>query len=115
MSDEAIRCLHILVKHKDVRNPKNYKNEIISRTKEEANDLLQNYLQSVLKEPKKFSEFAKKYSDCGSASDGGDLGIFGRNEMHKPFEIASFALKVDEISGIIETASGLHIIKRIDN
>ena len=56
---------------------------------------------------------AKKRSDCGSYAQNGDLGMFGKGEMQKPFEEASFALKVGEISGIVDTDSGVHIIKRL--
>ncbi|MFA7058089.1 MAG: peptidylprolyl isomerase [Candidatus Cloacimonadales bacterium] len=61
-----------------------------------------------------FSELAKKNSDCGSASAGGDLGYFGRGEMVKTFERTAFALKPGEISDIIETQFGYHIIKLED-
>lgn len=58
------------------------------------------------------AELAKTYSDCSSAKRGGDLGLFGRNCMQKPFEDAAFNLKVGEMSDIVETDSGLHLILR---
>eukprot|EP00238_Polyblepharides_amylifera_P004009 CAMPEP_0196592958 /NCGR_PEP_ID=MMETSP1081-20130531/74284_1 /TAXON_ID=36882 /ORGANISM="Pyramimonas amylifera, Strain CCMP720" /LENGTH=86 /DNA_ID=CAMNT_0041916789 /DNA_START=155 /DNA_END=415 /DNA_ORIENTATION=+ len=60
-----------------------------------------------------WEEVASKESDCSSAKQGGDLGFFGRGQMQKPFEDASFALAVGEISGIVDTDSGIHIIKRL--
>lgn len=51
-------------------------------------------------------------SDCSSAKRGGDLGLFGRGAMQKPFEEAAFALKVGEMSQIVDTDSGVHIIIR---
>jgi peptidyl-prolyl cis-trans isomerase NIMA-interacting 1 len=59
-----------------------------------------------------FSALAKENSDCSSASRNGDLGTFERGQMQKPFEDATFALNVGEMSGIIETDSGVHLIYR---
>ena len=59
-----------------------------------------------------FAEMARQFSDCSSAQRGGDLGPFGRGQMQKPFEDASFALKVGQMSDIIDTDSGVHIILR---
>lgn len=59
-----------------------------------------------------FATLARQYSqDPGSASQGGDLGTFGRGEMVKPFEDAAFALRPGEISDVVETPYGLHIIR----
>jgi peptidyl-prolyl cis-trans isomerase NIMA-interacting 1 len=60
-----------------------------------------------------FSHYAKERSDCSSFKNGGDLGFFGRGQMQKPFEDASFALRPNEMSGIVATDSGLHLIFRI--
>lgn len=48
-----------------------------------------------------------------SAKRGGDLGPFTRGKMTPPFEAASFALKVGELSGLVESESGIHVILRI--
>ena len=54
------------------------------------------------------------FSDCGSAAQGGDLNRFGRGDMQKPFEDATYALKVGELSDIVDTDSGVHIILRTE-
>ena len=59
-----------------------------------------------------FEEMARTWSqDAGSGAQGGDLGTFGRGEMVLPFEEAAFALEPGEVSGIVETPFGLHIIR----
>lgn len=69
-------------------------------------------LQQVRSSPDKFTELAKQNSqDPGSAAQGGDLGMFGRGMMAKPFEEAAFFLKVGEISGLVKSDFGYHIIK----
>ena len=69
-------------------------------------------LQQVRQNPAKFAELARKNSqDPGSAANGGDLGFFGHGMMVKPFDAATFALKVGEISGLVKSDFGFHIIK----
>lgn len=57
-------------------------------------------------------DLAISESDCSSARKMGDLGYFGKGDMQKEFEDAAFQLKPGEMSGVVETASGLHLIER---
>lgn len=72
-------------------------------------------LLAELKGGKDFAELAKARSqDLGSGAKGGDLGFFGRGRMAKEFEEAAFQLKVGELSGLVKTQFGYHIIKVTD-
>ncbi|VDN37445.1 unnamed protein product [Gongylonema pulchrum] len=57
---------------------------------------------------------AKEFSDCSSAKRGGDLGFIKRRQMQKAFEDAAFSLEVGQLSDIVDTESGLHLIYRIE-
>ena len=57
-----------------------------------------------------FEDAAKKYSQCPSGQYGGDLGYFGRNQMVKEFENASFSLPIGKISDPVKTQFGYHLI-----
>jgi peptidyl-prolyl cis-trans isomerase D len=57
-----------------------------------------------------FSALAKQYSEGPSGPNGGDLGLFSRGQMVKPFEDAVFSLQVGEISDVVQTDFGYHII-----
>ena len=61
-----------------------------------------------------FEELASTESDCSSYKRGGDLGPFARGKMQKSFEDAAFALSVGEMSGVVLSESGAHIILRLE-
>lgn len=80
--------------------------------KQAAKAKAEQVLQQVKQSPGKFAALAKQYSqDPGSAANGGDLGMFGRGAMVKPFEDSVFSLKVGEVSGLVQSDFGYHIIK----
>lgn len=101
--DEQRRASHILIGFGVNATPEQ---------KQQAKAKAEEILAILKKNPKRFEELAAKDSqDPGSASKGGDLGTFGRGAMVKPFEDAVFSMKVGQISDIVESEFGYHIIK----
>ncbi len=89
---DKVHCAHILVK-----------------TEQEAKAVLDR-----LKQGEKFANIAKGSSLCPSGKRGGDLGVFSRGKMVKEFENAAFALQKGQVSPIIKTKFGYHVIKRLE-
>jgi peptidyl-prolyl cis-trans isomerase C len=103
---EEVRASHILISTRST-DPNADPNKVKAEALKKAEDIL-----AQLKKGADFAELAKKDSaDTGSAAQGGDLGWFRRGQMVKPFEEAAFALEPNQISGIVETDFGYHIIK----
>ncbi|GMH24563.1 hypothetical protein Nepgr_026406 [Nepenthes gracilis] len=115
-STQQVRASHILIKHQGSRRKASWKDPegrvISNTTKEAAVSQLKSLREDIVAGEAKFEDVASRLSDCSSAKRGGDLGRFGQGQMQKPFEDAAFALKVGEISDVIETDSGVHIILR---
>ena len=89
---DKIRCAHILV---------------------EKESLAKEILEKI-KKGESFSKLAEQYSTDGSRRRGGDLGEFRKGVMVKEFETAAFALNKGEVSGVVRTQFGYHIIKRLE-
>ena len=87
-----VHCVHILVK-----------------TESEAQSVVER-----LGKGEKFASIAKEVSLCPSGKRGGDLGFFTRGKMVKEFEKAAFALQKGEVSPIVKTKFGYHVIKRVE-
>ncbi|KAL5713522.1 peptidylprolyl isomerase [Ranunculus cassubicifolius] len=115
-SSPQVKASHILIKHEGSRRKASWKDPegrvIMNTTRDSAVQHIKAFKDDIISGKAKFEDIAKTYSDCSSAKRGGDLGPFGRGQMQKPFEEATYALKVGEISDIVDTDSGVHIIKR---
>ncbi|KAB5517505.1 hypothetical protein GE09DRAFT_566810 [Coniochaeta sp. 2T2.1] len=109
-----IRAAHLLVKHADSRRPSSWREATITRTKDQAREIIKSHEETIKSGKSTLGDLAETESDCSSARKRGDLGYFGRGDMQKEFEEAAFALQVGEISSIVDTASGLHLIQRLE-
>lgn len=98
---EKIRASHILIK----AEPDAEKSE-----KEAAREKLEG-IQAKVEAGEDFGELAKAHSEGPSGEKGGDLGFFSRGQMVKAFEDIAFALETGEVSDIVETRFGYHLIK----
>ncbi|CAN3375778.1 hypothetical protein DIURU_003792 [Diutina rugosa] len=111
--DGKVRASHLLIKHAQSRRPKSWKSpDGITLTRDEAIVKLRGFQKRILNGEIKLEELAETESDCSSHEKQGDLGYFGRGQMQPAFEEATFGLNVGEISDIIETDSGVHLIHR---
>jgi peptidyl-prolyl cis-trans isomerase C len=106
---EQIRASHILITF-NTTDPNVDPNQAKAKAKAKAENLLKQ-----LKNGADFAALAKAYSSCPSAPRGGDLGFFPRGKTTPAFEKAAFALKVGQISDVVETEYGFHIIKVTDH
>ena len=103
--DEQVRASHILIRV----DPKA---GAAAKAKAKAQ------IESILKQARSGADFAalaRKYSEDGSAQQGGDLNYFSHGQMVPQFDSAAFGLKVGQISGVVETEFGYHIIKVTDH
>jgi parvulin-like peptidyl-prolyl isomerase len=102
-----IRCSHILIPYQGAYRTESELSKEDARKKAEA-------LLKEIEGGADFAALAKEHSSCPSSQKGGDLGKFGRGAMVAAFDQAAFELDVNEVSSIVETQFGFHIIKRTE-
>ena len=102
---EKVQASHILISTES-SDPNADPNQVKAQARAKAEELLKQ-----IKEGADFAALAKANSNCPSSAQGGDLGLFSRDSMVKPFADVAFALKIGEISDLVETQFGYHIIK----
>jgi peptidyl-prolyl cis-trans isomerase D len=118
ITEEQIEEYYVLNKETEFTNEESIgARHILKRVAPDADEEAKAEAKKAIEEAKariqggeSFSDVAKEVSDDGSAESGGDLGTFGRGRMVKPFEEAAFALEIDEISDVVESQFGYHII-----
>ncbi|CAN8097330.1 unnamed protein product [Discula destructiva] len=113
-NEGKIRAAHLLVKHNESRRPSSWKEAEITRSKDEARKIIEGHQERIKSGEITLGELATTESDCSSARKRGDLGVFGHGDMQQAFEEAAFALEPGQISGVVDTASGLHLIQRLE-
>ena len=107
LSEKRAKARHVLVSHKDaLRSP-----EELRRTRQEAELRAERVLEEALAGAD-FSKLASIYSDGPTANRGGELGVFGRGTMSKPFEVAVFGMQAGELV-MVETEFGYHVVERL--
>lgn len=102
---ESVHARHILIAKSSSDDDK-----IKKEKKEKAESLRQKLMEGA-----DFADLAAKNSDCPSKQNGGDLGVFARGQMVKPFDDAAFAQKVNDIGPVVETDFGYHIIQVLEH
>lgn len=107
---EKVHTRHILVRYKGAKNAE----AKIKRARAEAERLAGEIAEALKKPGADFEAMAKKRSEDGSAERGGDLGSVGRGMFAPPFEAAAFALAPGEVSAVVETDFGFHLIQRVE-
>jgi len=105
---QTVQASHILLAYQGAERSS------ATRTKEEALEIIQSVQDQIAAGSISFSEAAMNNSDCPSSNEGGDLGPFPRNMMDPAFEEAAFALEPGDISDIVETPFGYHLILRTE-
>jgi parvulin-like peptidyl-prolyl isomerase len=105
---EKVRARHILIRYQGARNDRG-----ATRTKAAAEQLARDLQARASAPGADFAALARDNSEDSSAARGGDLGEFGRGAMVPPFDEAVFRLAPNEVSAVVESEFGFHVIQRL--
>ena len=104
-----------MLKHADSRRPSSHRTKVISLAKSDARneaDALRKRVAASSDMEAALADEASKRSDCPSSTNGGRLKPFQRGDLERAFEAAAFRLAVGELSPVVETAAGFHVVLR---
>lgn len=104
---DQIRASHILIGHADAPSASS------DLTRDDAMTQMTS-LKEQIEAGTEFAALATEHSDCPSSAQGGDLGSFGPGAMVEPFDSTVFGLDVGQVSDVVETQFGLHLIHRTE-
>ena len=102
---DRIRASHILLMYAGSARSSNKRSKQQAQTEITA-------IEQRIAAGEDFAALARQHSDCPSGKSGGDLGMFGKGQMVAAFEQAAFGLPVGQVSGVVETDFGYHLIQR---
>jgi len=118
-----IRCRHILLKHRELKQPTDtVRRKRVERSREEAEERLRGLLAELLADAGRFPQLARKHSECSSCLKGGEQagdlgwitrGVRGAGGVSKEVEEAAFVLAVGELSDLVLSEAGVHLLQRI--
>lgn len=123
VSDEDVQAYYDVYRDRRFRRPEGVKFSQIflpapaQETTPEAQEEARKRLEEVRKQAGDgvdFAELARRHSRDESAAQGGDMGFVGRGQLTPPLDTALFALAEDEVSGVVESALGLHLLKVVE-
>jgi len=118
---KQVRIRHVLLKHRDCKNPVDkVRSRAVTRSRAEAERLLRKVLEECEADPKRrsaiFAQRCRELSECQSSLRGGDLAgdlaWVQKGKMGASFEAAAFALHVGQLSDIVDSDLGIHILWR---
>jgi peptidylprolyl isomerase len=115
IADEVFSFFHLVKKHKDARDPKTWRGVKATCSKGKAKTQVANLrkrLEAAASAVQAFADIAREHSDSPSAQRGGDLGVITKGSLEAELEDAAFGLGPGQLSEVIETHEGIHLILR---